>query len=96
MMIDSRDVMNMMRHAYLLGVNSDEEADDFESWRDELLTSLMDAYKEEGFMEYGCDQGNRGFCSPSCEYYDNPAGADINQSIMVDRYLGADENHATD
>jgi hypothetical protein len=74
--------MNMMRHAYLLGVNSDEEADDFESWRDELLTSLMDAYKEEGFMEYGCDQGNRGFCSPSCEYYDNPAGADINQSIM--------------
>lgn len=74
MEIDERDVMNLCRHAYLIGFNSgmntmmpSNKEDLFdEAERDEYLKMNMDDCKAAGFMSYGCDQGSQGHCPPGC------------------------------
>lgn len=75
MEIDERDVMNLCRHAYLMGFNSGintPKGDLFdESERDEYLKMNMDDYKFAGFMSYGCDQGSKGHCPPECKGFED-------------------------
>lgn len=58
--IDERDLMNMMRHAYLVGHNegwSKNDIDNCVDSRDEFLTSLIEDFKVEGhcgYNEYPC------------------------------------------
>ncbi len=77
MEIDERDLMNLCRHAFLIGFNFgvgrapihiDDEKDLFdEAERDVYLKMNMDEYKFAGHMSYGCDQGSLGHCPPDCK-----------------------------
>ena len=70
MLIDERDVINLMRHAFLLGTNCGGSVEKIEAGleeRDEYIKELIDDYKETGYMDYGCDLGSHGHCPPSCK-----------------------------
>lgn len=58
--MDRRDLLNVMRHAYLLGGNNPLPDDDI-TWseeRDEYLSLLIDEYEETRCMDYGDDPGS--------------------------------------
>lgn len=64
MEIDERDVMNMLRHAFLMGMNTNPETWE-ESERDEYLQEIVDECKREGGASYGKYHGSH--CPPDCK-----------------------------
>ena len=72
MFIDKRDLVNLMRHAYLLGTNEgirffrnkgvfltvNDATNIDEKERDDYINSLIKEYERDDYMDYGEDQGS--------------------------------------
>ena len=74
-MLDERDLLNMLRHAYLMGFNAgglcqmkdntDESIDEAFNERDPSLKELISEFKEDGYMSYNDDPGSH-LCDDDC------------------------------
>lgn len=63
--MDDRDLINMLRHAYLMGAGShvkeafeSNKEDEWVRERDEAIEDLISDYKEDGFICYNDDCGS--------------------------------------
>jgi hypothetical protein len=75
--IDSRDVKNLMRHMYLIGINdgiiwqrrkapkSEDPVD--ENFREEAIEDFISGQIQDGYTPYGRDLGSQGHCPPDCD-----------------------------
>ena len=69
--MDERDVVNLMRHMFLIGCNTVLEGTDKDDEkfldRDEAIESFLEEQMINGFTDYGCDLGSQGHCPPECD-----------------------------
>ena len=65
--MDKRDLINLMRHAFLLGFNTGHLGDEIESdKRDRDLAEFIEDYDRDGYMDYDQDPGSHN-CSELCK-----------------------------
>ena len=70
--MDNRDLLNLMRHAYLIGWNAgmhserDKEYESCFDERDADLQSFIDDYHEQGAMGYNDDNGSHVCSEDTC------------------------------